>query len=475
MTDIRTQIATLIHDNTTKDITPANMRSALDFLALKNVADIRDFGAKVDGTTDDAAAIEAAIASGVGAVYIPPGITQVSRPVLLGNTGLSAPKIFGAFNDGHFANISNSNIRGNFAGPIFSSLTAVNGPLEICNLAIWNSNASSIGIHFANGSAGVHLHNLYVSAQKGIWLGPNCFSSHVSDVFFRPALGAIPDGSASGTLVAGSIGLQSEGNSLLNDCDFNGFDEAIRVGGTGVDVFSCRMEVCNTGINIGVDEDGASFSWQGVILGCQTEACGTGYYVQAANGSLISGNGAFGSVNAPGGESHYGLRLGNGVSGCVISACGLVGRFSVAAISLPSGVIVTLQQVNGSNAIGPVWVQPTERWFNGNVLVLENCDNPKTYLNTYPSDHNLVNSDLFNYSDGVIVEINDTNPRIANVRGSGYAYPDNAIFKVRQIGSGAVTIISDPGVNLRTARSLTLSQWDQVTIERRSANDWVVY
>lgn len=53
---------------------------------VNNVANVKDFGAKGDGRTDDTAAIQRAInAAGMkrGAAYMPPGVYVVSRKLMI--------------------------------------------------------------------------------------------------------------------------------------------------------------------------------------------------------------------------------------------------------------------------------------------------------------------------------------------------------------------------------------------------------
>lgn len=68
-----------------------NGTTVTEWFSPRNAVDIRDFGAKVDGVTDDLDAIHAAIATG-RPVYIPPGTTRIRSSVLMP----SRQELFGA-------------------------------------------------------------------------------------------------------------------------------------------------------------------------------------------------------------------------------------------------------------------------------------------------------------------------------------------------------------------------------------------
>ncbi len=52
-------------------------------IELSNIANVKNYGALGDGTTDDTSAINAAISSGAGVVYFPDGTYVISAPLVL--------------------------------------------------------------------------------------------------------------------------------------------------------------------------------------------------------------------------------------------------------------------------------------------------------------------------------------------------------------------------------------------------------
>jgi hypothetical protein len=485
LSDLTAAIAADLPDNARGQITAAKMReletAIVTAIGGPKVADIRDFGAQVDGTTNDADAIEAAIASGVGSVYIPPGTTLVTRPVRLDLTGLSAPKIFGAFGDNHNNNISNSNVFGNFAGPIFSCLTAVNGPTEICNLSVYNANAAGIGIHIANGSAGVNLHDLFVVGQVGIWLGANCFSSHLHNCYIRNSNTSVPDGSASGTILSGSIGIISMGsNCLIENCDFNGQFEAMRLGGTCMNVLSNRIEVCDIGFNLGIDESGNDYALQSsVIAGTELEAVKTGFYLHHVAGCSFLSNQSQGSTNAPGGESAYGFRVVN-IQGSLVASNVWNGRFSVAAVALetrPFGCVFSNN--HAENSIGPDWVTTSDYLSWGNAFLAN-----KAGVSTTQFPLRTPNVQASNYT----FAIGDETLPIEGTATTGVTYnlqPDasinfdvGSIIQVTKMGAGgSITILpSAPCVVHSPSAAGSIqprTQYSTIYLRKRAANDWI--
>src|SRR5262249_26584192 len=75
---------------------PATGASALRTMPdrLSDIKSVKDFGALGNGTTDDTAAIQAAVnwTSGGrrGAIFFPPGTYQLTRPVTFNFTGISS-------------------------------------------------------------------------------------------------------------------------------------------------------------------------------------------------------------------------------------------------------------------------------------------------------------------------------------------------------------------------------------------------
>lgn len=324
--------------------------SAAQAAYRSSIVNIKDFGAIGNGD-DITSALTSAIASKSGPIYIPGGSYKLSSSIDL--TG--ALPIYG---DGY-----SSLIQGNFPDYLFGmplNSDSVNNNPNISRLQLYNSNQTGGGILISS-TIGARIQDIRISASKGIAVWNNNFSVSLSSCVV---------GWAANT--PGSIGILATGHTHIESCDLSGFDEGIRIGGVCCNVLGCRVEVNNIGLRIGVDGSGAIYgSQRSLIAGNSFEANGTAVYLQAANGCSLTGLGCQGSVNAPGGMSHYGLHIG-GMAFCEISSSLFGGTFDGSAILLDSNpTSCSIRSVQGKNGISKSWSLPQD--YSG--LAISQCNN----------------------------------------------------------------------------------------------------
>lgn len=282
---------------------------------------VRDFGAKADGS-DDTAAIQAAIdytnspsgtPQGAGTVYFPPGVYTITSPIDLATV---------------FANSNNNNsicllgeggasrIQGNFAGYLIKN-SIDPGPYagggRISNLTFANP-------HDAGGC-------VHTGAVIG-WTIDNCsFNGHVcldtysvgGDGTGGHQIGGNANQSCTvqGCVFTGgqtiSIGiLCGEGTAVIG-CDFTGMTYAI-VARAGLSVASCRFEVNTVGITFGAQRASlvagappstiiqANGAGQSFVTASTFESCLTGIDILGATGAVV-----FAALSIHGGMD-YGIR-----------------------------------------------------------------------------------------------------------------------------------------------------------------------
>jgi hypothetical protein len=78
---------------------------------------------------------------------------------------------------------------------------------------------------------------------------------------------------------------------------------------------------------------------------------------------------------------------------------------------------------------------------------------------------------------GKVVEMNNAAANSVYIPADSVVnFPINTVIIVSQMGLGMTTIVPNGGVTARTATSFTvLAQYDQVTLRKRAANDWIVF
>jgi hypothetical protein len=327
---------------------------------LAETKNVKDFGARGNGSTDDTAAIQAAVTAAHnsgGAVFFPPGNYRVTSTIRAegGNPNFLFISLIGS---GIW-----STIAGNFPGWL---VDLTGGPSDnasmvtVEKLSFNNGHPNGGGLRLASAIV-TTVKECVFSGHKGIALYSTKTSS-IRDCRFTSLHGGIA-GQTSRAI------LSIRANQLIIDnCDFNGFWRGVQAT-QAVAVTNCRFEMNHVGVLVGMDEDGGSWASGCYITGTSFEANDTGIWCFGSVG-VISAVNVQGSTYAPqaderpgGGNAHYGLRLDK-LHRMFISSVNSGGHFDNAAIYVGQAVYTTFISVEGEilqPASGVAWQLPADR------------------------------------------------------------------------------------------------------------------
>jgi Pectate lyase superfamily protein len=312
---------------------------------LNDYLNVKDYGAKGDGVTDDTDAINAAIdyaytlgevnkkqaISRHGAIiFFPPGIYIIGKS---GTTNLQLDR----FNNGHFGALSYFGsgrdmtiLRGNYStGQQMDSLT--NGflvtagafqsqVLVLSDLAIENLSTDDLSGGYMSQSGPLQVTNCRFKAVIGLYIGAVSFGSNVRDSVFecsRPITSASAATRSPNFILSnlgegstlGSFGL-FVGQGVVTGCVATGLDVGFAIAGFAARIVGCKAYRCGVGIcggylggdptgggNVGGAGQGPPYtaSWSSSPMGNWTvfanwcDRCTQGMYVRPSN-SFVVGN-----------------------------------------------------------------------------------------------------------------------------------------------------------------------------------------
>lgn len=339
------------------------------------IRNVKNYGAKGDGVTDDLPAITAAYNwttdQNRGTLYFPPGTYYVSGPIdISGHNTVGVTGEFGA-----------STIVGDFADYIFyrgtpgdSSATYTFGN-AVENLILINNHAGGGGIRLGE-CVGAAIRNCDITAD-------HCINTDERDFPVVGGGGSAYFGSlevsvdnchcrSRNPLAVGSFGFARGADGPTNNCSFKNFDTGMRMfaGQGAMTIQGCYFETNNYGLAgnwaPGQNTWNTQASQTGAItaLGCHFKNNGTailstpgistygGIVIEASEGT-IAGNPQYG-VYAPEG--------GN----CMFSGIKIVGQYAQAAFALIGGdlrnlcLIAGVSASNTSTLGGVAWLMPTK-------------------------------------------------------------------------------------------------------------------
>jgi hypothetical protein len=329
---------------------------------LSESKNVKDFGAKGNGVTNDTAAIQAAVNwtsnAHRGVIFFPPGTYLTSAPI-----DLSANQETGLiFRGCGLASL----ITGNFAGYILDRNQSNGVPqcTIIEGLDIRNTNPGGGGIRL-RGTDSAQVRNCRVQANTGIAMSG---ISPTDTCFDTSVINCLVNGLTSNP-AAGSIGIMMGPETSVWGCGIVNFDHGIRAYGAGITIGACRIEVNNIGVCFGLDITGAPFSaTAGQFFGSTMEGNLEAIYINAASGLLISGvEASFGSNAPPGsGSSVNGLHFWSG-NNIVVSACLFNGAYTHA------GIFIQGQPGGGQPGITFIGTN-TSSFVSGPGVTYEDCE-----------------------------------------------------------------------------------------------------
>jgi hypothetical protein len=264
---------------------------------LSDIFNVKDYGAKGDSSSDDTAAINAAIQAMYtkgGGVFFPPGHYIVRSQINLAGRAATTGRIAGA---GASATI----IEGRGGDPsilndfVFNlDENNHNGVQEIADLAIWNSNTriGSGALRFCQ--PGAVLRNVYLKGMIALDMGWNCFNQTCIGITTQSTAGQ----------AFGSIGILNSGASVIGWGTSGG--HWIGMTAVGAQACSCRFA--------SVEE--VPIGWYlGLLVGFATQ-CTIANNVLTVGGNLYPGSNATAPYGAFGSGGPFGLGaqiIGDGI------------------------------------------------------------------------------------------------------------------------------------------------------------------
>lgn len=393
-------------------------------IRLAYIKNVKDFGAKGDGVTDDWPAITAAFnfnisatepGSDRGTIYFPPGTYLVSQPIIF-DVPPSGDNITVIFR----GELGLSIITGNFADYIFSRTVGFGLQTFFEKLTITNTNALGGGIRLGGNVVEGAVRDCVITANKGV----NTYNSD-TDPSFAGSFGITFENCmfSPGSNRTSSQGLMLASNGPVLNCYFKGFDtSAIQMarGAQAQYIGGCFFEQNGTAILFGVRPDGTVSSANNVaVAGCWFKNNSTA--ISFAGNGTSAGSGADNvfiglriegtNGQAPGSANpQYGIILGTSGSGTgpsfgVFAGIVVTGQYDIAGISIPGsgggggnmtfmGVSVT----NSSTTPGAVpWALNTlNHTDEGDIYIACNQNNVITVANL-PTE---AEGAVYNVSDG---------------------------------------------------------------------------
>ncbi len=295
---------TAIAPNLPPDYTYGIVSGVSKKYARTDIFNVKDFGAVGDGSHDDTANIQAAMdaawlagttssGNAKGAiVYFPPGTYVASASLTNASSGNGKIRLVGA---------------GKYCTTIYGTVTGY----TIDNPDQGGTDISSIeqlrivNTTLAAGSGAVRLvftynaliDNCMLQGYVGLQMSNNAFNSLISNcTVSAPFDNQLP----------GTVGIYTAQNTL--SCTYvTGYDRGIVVGGStdlgaaaggaGCAIIGCRTEACGTGIFLGENELGNLAGSGGAISAFTTERCGTAIYAYyVPYGLTISGSTLTGTI-----------------------------------------------------------------------------------------------------------------------------------------------------------------------------------
>jgi len=255
--------------------------------------DVLDDGAEGDGSTDDAAAIQATVRKvedrGGGEIYLP----YTGKPYqLAGSVTWNAPNCHYRF---HFE--PGAKLRGNFPGPLLRR--DVNSPIggvhEILNGCFEQAHPDGSGIT-AHSCVGLRIVNCQIMGGGQGGIGLETFNSQCATVDTCTIIGW------------SKVGLMAGNATTALNCDITGCKEGIRHQNLGLVVLGGRYEVNGIAIHLGMNERGEAFQSTGFkISGLSMESNDHGIYMLAAASGTVDGCAI--TNNTP--DKHSGIFMHN--------------------------------------------------------------------------------------------------------------------------------------------------------------------
>ena len=298
---------------------------------LSEIINVKDWGAKGDGSTDDSTAIQAAInyciSKGGGKVFFPIGKYHLGTALTVGSTNpAAAVSLIGS---------GQSNSRGTMLIATLPGFVISQGAADYDNIAYIDGLVVSNGSMTAGAGCikitgtGVGIRNCYVVGMVGIDASAAVGVS-IIDVDGN-------GGQVNGTSDLGTPDVQLNSSVCVYlghsctaiNCRFvGGFFICYALSGTGASVIGCSAESGNIAVRIGWSPNGEMAANACSVQGLQTERDTTCIELYNATGCLVQGNVLTGQTGTLGFQNFTGLSwnsVSHVVTATVATAHGLSG------------------------------------------------------------------------------------------------------------------------------------------------------
>src|SRR5262249_13246396 len=163
------------------------------------------------------------------------------------------------------------------------------------------------------------------------------------------------DGGNNGSHIGYLANLSTEG--LIENSDFSGWDEGVRVSGAGMSMIGSTFEDNGIGLNGGIDKDGNAWIFRASTMTNLTFSDNDiGINLVTAAGVSLSNSQITGSTNAPSGQSSFGLAV-NYIQQSQVTGLQVSGSYSNSAVQIDSGANDSFlaNTVTNSNPTGTAW------------------------------------------------------------------------------------------------------------------------
>ncbi len=309
---------------------------------LAEIKNVKDFGARGNGSTDDTAAIQSAVnataGTNRGTVCFPLGTYRITAPITFTANPVNI----------RFLGEPGATIVGNFADALLKRLGSIGGSTGGIHVV---ENLRLINNHLAGGKGliiseciGAKVVDCHISAWRGIEMGDSSAVTIDTCSLVAPVEGE-------------GVGIVAENATTILNSDITHFGEGIRHCNLGLSVIGGRHEVNGVGIMIGKKGDGSTFQSSGFhISGLSMESNGHGIYVHAGAAGKIAGCAI---TNNIAGKSS-GIYMNNAEQVALSGVSVASGHsFSDAGIYLENPLRCTFDAVRINVAGGLAWRLPT--------------------------------------------------------------------------------------------------------------------
>ncbi len=261
------------------------------------IVNVKDFGAVGNGVTDDALALQTALATipiNGGELYFPAGNYNINSMLDLSNRNSLTVRGEGIMAGGPG---KGSSIIGNIPDDLVRAV----------NLKSFLIHGMSFRNVSALGQSALHVEGMVGSVVEwcqfaskgkyGLYAPQNTFSLHIKNSVFN----------GSGNT---GIGAMLAGHTTIQSCDVSGWDDGIRAYGAGVNILGCRLEVNKTAMKLGQKADGNGWILdRSLISGNSFEANDIGIDIVSLYYSTISASSLTGTTGSPAGGSKIGINV----------------------------------------------------------------------------------------------------------------------------------------------------------------------